>query len=208
MLTYIIILLPLALLLIWVAAGYFGSRAEQLPYIVLDNSREYEIREIPEHLVAETEVRGSFVEAGNEAFSILAGYIFGDNTTQSEIAMTAPVLERPSEKLAMTAPVLAGETDKGFLTYAFVMPSKYTLESLPKPNDFRVKIRKVEKMKVAVLVFKGFFNDKHFDSKKEQLKELLERDGLSYSRLYSVGYNPPWTPPFMRRNEVWAELID
>jgi len=204
---YIIVLIILAaVFLLWIAFGFFGSRVEQLQYTVIDSSKEYEIWEIHEHLVVETEVQGSFVEAGNEAFSILAGYIFGDNKSQSKIAMTAPVVETESEKIAMTAPVVAGQTEENLMTYAFVLPAKYTLETLPVPNDPRAKIREVERMKVAVLSFRGFFTDKNFDSKKEALKQYLERDGLSYSRLYSAGYNPPWTPPFMRRNEVWAEL--
>jgi hypothetical protein len=208
------------LFLIWIVYGFFGSRVEQLGYTVLDDSREYEIREIHEHLVAETMVQGTFVDAGNQAFSILAGYIFGNNKKKEKIAMTTPVIGEESEKIAMTAPVIATESEKIAMTapvvaqetstkniiYAFVLPANYTLDTLPEPLDSRVTIRKVSKAKVAVLRFNGFFTDANFKKKKEELKQYLDRDGYQYSVFSSAGYNPPGVPPFMRRNEVWATL--
>lgn len=203
----IAIIILLVLLGGWVAVGYFSSRVEQLPYTVIDSSKEYEIREINEHLIIETEVKGGFESGGNEAFRILAGYIFGNNKKKEKIAMTTPVVGAESEKIAMTAPVMAEETpNDDFINFSFVLPAKYTLENLPEPIDPKVKIKKVGKKKVAVLRFTGFYNDKKFEDKKAELKKYLERDGLSYSNFSSAGYNPPWTPPFMRRLEVWAEL--
>jgi hypothetical protein len=202
----IVIIVPLVLLAGWIAVGYFSSKVEQLPYTVLDSSKEYEIREIKEHLIIETEVSGGFESGGNEAFSILAGYIFGNNKKKEKIAMTTPVVGSESEKIAMTAPVVAEDRTDDLINFSFVVPEKYTLETLPEPLDPRIKIKKVGKKKVAVLRFTGFYNDQKFEDKKEELKKYLKRDKLGYSNFSSAGYNPPWTPPFMRRLEVWAEL--
>lgn len=190
-------------LLLWVIISYvIEQRTEELKYELLESDKEYEIRKYSDYIVAETNVEGEFVESGNEAFGVLAGYIFGGNEKQESIAMTTPVISDPgSETIAMTTPVIKDENK-----YAFVMPAKYTLETLPKPKDSRVIIKKGEPMKVAVLKFSGFFNDKNYDQHKEELKTYLERDGLKYSRIISAGHSPPWTPFFMKRLEVWAVL--
>ncbi len=119
-----------------------------------------------------------------------------------KIAMTAPVI---SEKIDMTAPVIR-EDQESKQKIAFVMPKEYTMETLPVPNDDRVTLREVPKRKVAVLKFSGFFGDKKVKDLEEQLINMLERDGLEYTSISFAGYNGPWTPPFMRRNEIWAEL--
>lgn len=204
----------------WIAFGYFGSRVETLSYTVLSSDKEYEVRELPEHIVAETKVNGTFDDASGEAFNILAGYIFGGNKKNESISMTSPVLEDGSEKISMTSPVIESDSEKIAMTtpvleqesssnqkvFSFVMPSKYTIETLPEPLDTRVTIKKVAGKKVAVLRFSGFYSEKKINEKKELLTQYLNRDGLEYSTLSWAGYNPPWTPPFMRRLEVWAEL--
>ncbi len=201
----IIPIILVVLFLIWIAYGYFGSRVEQLKYTVLDSSKEYEIRQLETHLVAETQVKGGFETATNNGFSIVAGYIFGENKPKEKIAMTTPVVTEEKEKIAMTAPVVTEENDE-IQTLYFVLPSKYTLETLPEPTDSRVKIKEVKGKKIAVLKFSGFYSDEKFEQKKAELKKYLERDGLVYGKISSAGYNPPWTPPFMNRLEVWAEL--
>lgn len=188
----------------WIAIGYFSSQVEQLQYTVLENDKEYEIRETKKHLIAQTTITGNFQNSQNNSFNILAGYIFGKNKTKESIAMTTPVIEKESEKIAMTAPVIEKESNSKERIYSFVLPSKYTLETLPEPLDSRVKIKEVEPEKIAVLRFSGFYSEKKIQAKKEELKKYLERDGIEYSTLSWAGYNPPWTPPFMRRIEVWA----
>lgn len=216
----ILILIIGFLFLAWIAFGYFSSRVETLSYEVLSSDKEYEIRELPEHIIAETTVVGDFDDASGEAFNILAGYIFGGNKKKESIAMTSPVVENESETIAMTAPVIESESEKIAMTapvleqesntsqkvFSFVMPAEYTLETLPEPLDSRITIKKVESKKIAVLSFSGFYSEKKIDEKKELLKQYLDRDGLEYSTVSWAGYNPPWTPPFMRRLEVWAEL--
>lgn len=203
---YIVLGIIFVLLIAWIIIGYFSSQVEHLKYKVIDSSKEYEIRELEEHLIIETEVTGGWDTGGREAFNILAGYIFGNNISKEKIAMTAPVVESKSEKIAMTAPVIAEPSNNDLMVYSFVLPAKYTLENLPKPTDSRVKIKKIDKKKIAVLRFSGFFNNAIYEKKKQELIKYLERDGLKYGKISSAGYNPPWTPPFTNRLEVWAEL--
>lgn len=203
------IIIPIVLILLflaWIAYGYFGSQVEQLKYTILDSSKEYEIRQLEDHLVAETEVKGGFESGTNSGFGIVAGYIFGGNKPQEKIAMTTPVVTEETEKIAMTAPVVTEEAEEEFQKLYFVLPSKYTLDTLPEPTDSRVKIKEVKGKKIAVLKFSGFMSDEKFEQKKEELKKYLERDGINYGKISSAGYNPPWTPPFMNRLEVWAEI--
>lgn len=203
---WIITIIAIILFLGWIAFGYFSSRVETLSYKVLSNDKEYEIRELPQHIIAETTVTGDFDDASGEAFNILAGYIFGNNKKSETIAMTTPVIENESEIIAMTAPVVEQDSPKNQKIFSFVMPKQYNLENLPQPLDSRVKIKKIESKKIAVLTFSGFYSEKKITAKKELLKQYLDRDGLKYTTISWAGYNPPWTPPFMRRLEVWAEL--
>lgn len=202
----ILVFVGIFIFLAWIVVGYFSSRVETLSYTVLSSDKEYEIRELPEHIIAETTVSGNFDNASGEAFNILAGYIFGGNKKEKPIAMTTPVVENESENIAMTAPVVEQDSGANQKVFSFVMPAEYTLETLPEPSDERVTIRQVEAKKIAVLSFSGFYSEKKINEKKQLLKQYLDRDGLEYSTVSWAGYNPPWTPPFMRRLEVWAEL--
>jgi len=98
--------------------------------------------------------------------------------------MTTPVITEEVEKIAMTAPVVTEEDEK-FQKLYFVLPAKYTLETLPEPTDPRVKIKKVVGKKIAVLKFSGFYSDEIFEKKKEELKKYLERDGIEYGKISS-----------------------
>lgn len=129
---YYILLGVLGIVLIWVVGSYLVVRnIEQPSNTVLEKRAGYEIRQYDSYIIAETEVSGDYREALRAGFSIIADYIFGNNTTNTSIAMTAPVLETSSEKIAMSVPVISTlETEKS-RTVSFVLPSKYTLESLP-----------------------------------------------------------------------------
>jgi hypothetical protein len=142
----------------------------------------------------------------------VAGYIFGGNTKRESIAMTAPVVaqkeegSQASERIAMTAPVVA--TDEGdSQVISFGMPRSYTLETLPKPNDPRVKIVMIPAKKYAVVRFSWYRSDARVKSMQEKLLSALARDGIvaEGSTAYA-GYNAPWTPPWMTRNEVFVEV--
>jgi hypothetical protein len=166
---------------LWSVWGFFGSRVEQADYTVVKKMNGYEIREYPAHIVAQTTVPGTYGEAMGNGFRIVAGYIFGGNTKKESIAMTAPVVaqksegEKISESIAMTAPVVA--TDEGdSQVISFGMPRSYTLETLPTPNDPRVKIVMIPAKKYAVLQFSWYRSDARVKMMKENLLSALVRD--------------------------------
>ena len=197
-------LLVAALLLIGVGA----MAAEEPRYDILSSTDDYEIRRYEPYIVAETDVEGPYSNAGNKAFNILAGYIFGKNTRSEKMAMTVPVESRPADdsvRMAMTAPVTSrrSEAAADLFTYAFVMESKYTLDTLPEPVDSRIRIREVPSKVVAVHRFSGSWSEKNYGRHEQLLKQALARDGIPIDgQSYSARYNAPFVPPFMRRNEV------
>lgn len=208
---YIIIALIL-LVTTWTAWGFFGSRVEQTDYTVVQQMSGYEVRQYPAHIVAQTTVQGSYEEGLNSGFSIVAGYIFGGNTKQESIAMTAPVMSQKGsgakvgESIAMTAPVVA-MADGDSQTISFSMPRSYTLDTLPTPTDPRVQIVMVPAKKYAVRQFSWYRSDARVKSMQEELLSALARDGITpKSSVGYAGYNAPGTPPWMTRNEVLVEI--
>ncbi len=199
---------------LWSLWGYFGSRVEQTDYTVQKKARDYEIREYPEHIVAQTTVQGSYDASMSKGFTTVAGYIFGGNTKKKNISMTAPVMvekeeeRKAAEKIAMTAPVIS--TNEGdSQTISFGMPRSYTLETLPTPTDPRVKIVMIPKKKYAVMQFSWYRSDARIKQMQEKLLSALVRDGVTTRGGVSyAGYNAPWTPPWMNRNEVLVEISD
>jgi len=187
--------------------SYFFERSVKTPeYSVVEQRQGYEVRLYKPYIVAQVEVTGTYKETLGEGFRILADYIFGNNTKQTDIAMTAPVTESQSEKLAMTAPVLerSNETSR---TISFVMPSEYTLETLPKPNNSKVRIVLQEERTVAVLQFSWFRGSERVAEKKQKLLSLLERDAVTVKRVPEyAGYNAPFTAPWINRNEIMVEI--
>lgn len=210
MLNTLIVLVVIASL--WSAWGYFGSRVEQAEYTVMKEMDGYEIREYPAHIVAQTTVSGEYGESMSSGFGIVAGYIFGGNTKRESIAMTAPVVaqsgegKNASESIAMTAPVVA-TTEGDSQVISFGMPRSYTLETLPTPSDPRVKLVMIPAKKYAVLRFSWYRSDARIKSAQEKLRRALDRDGVATGgSIAYAGYNAPWTPPWMTRNEVLIEL--
>lgn len=209
---FIIVLLAVLLLLaLWTLYGYFSIRSIEKPaYTVVAQKAGYEIRSYDAYLVAETTVSGTMQEALNAGFRIIADYIFGNNTARTSIAMTAPVGERDagsSEKIAMTVPVSESEVGNDTRVISFVMPSMYTQDTLPVPNDARVHIREVPQRTVAVLTFSWSTSEQTVARKKEELLALLVKDGASISGVAETAfYNPPWTPPFMLHSEILVPM--
>jgi len=193
---------------------------EKPSYRVVERLEAFEVREYAPHLVAETVVGGSREEAGNLGFRVLAGYIFGKNrgekkiamtapVTQAEpakIAMTAPVTQAPREKIAMTAPVSQKASANGW-TVAFTMPAGYTLATLPKPADPSVRLVEHPARRMAVVKFSGLAGAERMDAKRaELLKDVAEAGLKPVGDPVFAFYDPPWTLPFLRRNEVMVEV--
>ena len=163
----------------------------------------FEVRDYPALVVAEVTVNGEQKEAANQGFRLLAGYIFGGNKSRQSIAMTAPVAqESASEKIAMTAPVTQTK-NAGTWTVRFTMPSTYTLETLPEPNDPKVELRRLPPARFAVLRFSGLARPSDVDAKSKELVTAITRHQLhAIGQVSLAQYNPPWTLWFLRRNEV------
>ncbi len=180
---------------------------EEPEYTVVRKTSEYEVRKYGPVMVAETKVETDFENAGNQAFRILAAYIFGANQSKTKIEMTAPVSQAAkSEKIEMTAPVTLANQGSAFLVQ-FTMPKKYTLESLPVPNDSRVILRQVAARTMAVFHYSGSWSKARFESKLAEFKGLLKRDNVeAVGEPVFARYNSPFQIWFLRRNEIWLEL--
>lgn len=178
----IILVLLIGLIILWIIGTLLAVRGIEEPKHTLIEKREgYEIREYASYIVAEVEVDGDMRTAMNSGFRQLAGYIFGGNTTKSQVAMTVPVMDttKTSESIAMTAPVMDTLSSSGKHIVAFTMPSSYTLESLPKPDNANIRLRLVEKSRKAVLRYTGYATESRVEGKKNLLTEHLLRDGYT-----------------------------
>jgi len=181
---------------------------EEPPFEVVASTDDYEIRRYESYLVAEVETEGSLRGSGNQAFRILAGYIFGDNRQQTKMEMTTPVESAPADggvKMEMTIPVTSEPVGEGkeVYRYAFVMERKYTEETLPEPIDSRIRIRRIEPRTAAVLTFSGLVSASKVEKRERELLGLLQRDGIEVAGSpYLARYNGPFTLPFLRRNEI------
>lgn len=186
----------------------FGIRtAEQAEYTLVEHVDDIELRDYAAHVTVETTVEAGFDEAGNLAFGKLFGYISGDNRARESIDMTAPVIasEESGETIDMTAPVVATRAAAGW-TYAFVLPSRYTLENAPLPLREDVGLSENRPRRVAALIFSGVWNEARMEKNIARLRGWIENRGLeAASPPRFAAYDPPWAIPFLRRNEV---LID
>jgi hypothetical protein len=180
---------------------------EEPSYTVIERAGDFELRAYAPMIVAETLVPGPMDAASSAGFRRIADYIFGNNTSRSgdgrKIDMTAPVtLEPRSEKISMTVPV-GMEASGAQWRVHFVMPSEYTLETLPHPNNPAVELRELPARHYAVVRFSGLVGEQRFTEKTEALMAWLTSRGITPTgQPLLARYNPPWTLPFLRRNEV------
>lgn len=176
---------------------------EEAKYKVLEKDNRFEIRDYAPHILAETIVEGDLEEAGNKAFNRLFRYISGDNRSRKKVAMTAPVSQQPmGEKIKMTAPVGQRRVQEKWAV-SFMMPASYTIETLPEPEDQNITLRQVPARRMASVRYSGFWSEKRYLKYKSELLSWIHERGHSI-----VGdpvwarYNPPFTPWFLRRNEI------
>lgn len=185
---------------------------EEPAFDTLKSTGDFEVRRYAPMIVAETLVEGELWGASNDGFRVIAGYIFGDNVSVTKagpekIAMTAPVAMEPAaEKIAMTAPVTT-EAAGGRYRMHFVMPSQYTMATLPRPKDERVKLRELPPQRMAVVKFSGLAGEGKVKEKTDELVAWMKAEGLEAAGAPQLArYDPPWTLPFLRRNEVMVPL--
>lgn len=175
---------------------------EEPRFRLLENDGSFELREYSSYVIAETRVEAGFEDAGGIAFQRLFRYIGGSNVAQREIAMTAPVTQSRGEKISMTAPV-SQVADGTAYVVAFTLPPGYTLSTAPKPLDPAVQIREVPAQLVACWRYSGRWTEDNYRGHETLLRNRIAARGLVVRGAPVLArYNPPFTPWFMRRNEV------
>ena len=179
-------------LLVFILSGSPAMAIEEPAYEVLLETRHYEVRRYAPYIVAEVDVEDDFERAGNSAFRVLAGYIFGDN--------------EPQQKMNMTAPVESGDNGSAF-TYSFVMERKYTMETLPKPVNPDIRLVERPERIMAVHRYSGTWSEERYEEHKAVLLEALATDRVKTKGApVFARYNAPFTPWFLRRNEIKVEI--
>jgi hypothetical protein len=196
--------LAVMLTALWLLAGTNALAIEQPEYELVREYPGFELRRYGPMLLAETRVSGDFESVGNRAFRRLADYIFGGNAPGEKIAMTAPVSQRPAE-----AAVGEGVTPEGDYALSFVMPGRFTADTLPRPDDPAIEIREEPARLMAAARYSGRWTWENYRKHEQRLLEAVRAAGLTplgapvYAR-----YNPPITPWPFRRNEVLVEVAE
>ena len=188
------------------ACSVFGnSGVEIAPYKVLEQDGAIEIRHYESLVLVTTDMPGGMEEGQNEAFQRLFKYISGENEPKREIAMTAPVImqnQDAGQKIEMTAPVFMGNQGET-QTMSFVLPAQYDFQSAPKPSNSSVRLQEMKDYTVAALQFSGLLNEKNIQRHHGLLQDWIDKSLYKETGSYmTAGYNPPWTLPFLRRNEI------
>ncbi|MEO0881528.1 MAG: heme-binding protein [Pseudomonadota bacterium] len=186
------------------AAPMTASATEEPPHTVIIDDGRFQIRSYEPAIVAEVEVTGDMRRAGNAGFRPLADFIFGNNTARSDIEMTAPVTRTAaSQKIEMTAPVTRVEEGEDTWTVTFFMPDQWTLETLPEPNNPDIKIREIPGEMIATIKFSGRGSEKAHRRKQVELEAWIHEQGYQAAGAPRyAGYNAPFVPGPLRRNEV------
>lgn len=190
------------------SCSVFGIQSvKEAGYTVLVDNAPIQVRHYQAQIVAQTQVTADYKKASNIGFKRLFKYITGNNKKQQNIAMTAPVLQQTqTEEMAMTAPVIQEKSGQTWVM-SFVLPAEYTLATAPIPLDPDITIKAVPGKKTAVLQYSGFLSEQTINAKSTELKTWLDSNGYKATSLArSAGFDPPWTLPFFRRNEIHIDI--
>lgn len=196
-------------LLLVSGCSVFGIRSgtEEPRYTLVHQTKDFEIRRYGPRVEMSTVLTSDENAARYQGFRRLAGYIFGGNKTHAKIAMTAPVAQN-AEKIAMTAPVAESRDADGAWRIAFYAPSTYTLATMPVPDDPAVELRTAPGIVVAVRRFTGDRSPAAVARETENLLKDLDGSGWrADGQTFAWFYDPPWTLPFLRRNEVGVPAV-
>jgi len=188
--------------------GPIMSDVEKPKYQATALTNEIELRSYDPMLVAMVQMSGSRKDAISEGFRVLADYIFGNNTLERNISMTAPVEQQAGQKISMTAPVQQQQRSNSWMI-SFVMPKQFTLKTIPKPNNDMVKINEVPAQRFITIRFSGSNSDDNIRKNESALFNYITQNKINVTGEPKYAfYNPPWTLPFMRRNEIMVQLLD
>jgi len=190
---YILIASVVLIIILWcILVGPIMSNVEKPKYHVISSQENIEIRKYNPMIIALVEVQGERKEAIKGGFKILADYIFGNNKSKEDIPMTAPVRQQKFQENWQIS---------------FIMPSEYNMETLPQPNNKNISLKELPSKKYIVINFSGMISDQNIALHEEKLKKYtLENEMHILSSPIYAFYNPPWTLPFMRRNEIMIEI--
>jgi hypothetical protein len=204
-------------LLMSTACSVFGNNGDvnEPPYTLIQENGPYQVRRYDPMILAQVSASGSMDKASNKAFRPLFNYIDGNNSTQTKVPMTSPVLQEPeaqsdtSKKIPMTAPVFmnTNATSDQQWTMSFVMPASFTLQNTPQPLDPKVNIVKQDARMLAVVTFDGLAKPEERQEKGAEVKQWAASAGYTtVGDAFYAGYNPPFTLPAFRRNEMLIEV--
>ena len=201
-------ILVLIIVLVFGAAmiGPIMSNVEVPAYKIVKKEQNIEIRQYPPLIIAEVKTAGSRQDSIGNGFRILADFIFGNNEGEKQLSMNGPITQQEGIKIAMTAPVQQEKTDTEW-AISFIMPSKFSIDTIPNPINDRIKITQIPSKRYAVITFSGRSTEANLTKHTNELEIYM--NGSSYSKVGNAKYafyNPPWTLPFLRRNEVQFEL--
>ena len=187
----LIALVLIAFVVIQIYSMSSQNNIESYKYDVVKSYDDFEVRQYEPALFTSVQIANNgYSDASSSGFSILGGYIFGANEGKEKIAMTSPVTMSMEDEMTMM----------------FMVPSEYSVEDLPKPENKKIEFKQIPARKMAAITFGGWANDDKISSYNQQLIESLQREGISYSdKFYFYGYNPPYEV-FNRKNEVVIEL--
>jgi DNA gyrase inhibitor GyrI len=201
-----LVLLSVAAMAVFV---FVVQNVETPPYRVVMQDGAFEVRDYPLLVVAEVRRQGPRGAALSAGFGPLANYIFAKERAGERISMTAPVTQQRPEQIAMTAPVTQSLDASGDWVVRFVMPARYHLDQLPAPAGTDVHLSELPPRRMAVIRFSGRVTDELIAGKESELRAWLAAKGLTPAAMpvYAF-YNDPFTPGFLRRNEVLIDLTD
>ena len=187
--------------------GPVMSDVETPSYRIVQSQKDIEIRHYEPMIVANVKVAGDRENTLRKGFQLLADYIFGNNTVVQEISMTAPVQQQKYKKISMTAPVQQQAMDTSW-EVSFVMPSGYNMVTLPRPNNDSVVIEEIPSEKFVVIIFSGASSNENVEKYERKLMSYVVRNNILVigTPKYAF-YNPPWTLPQMRRNEIMMKIL-
>jgi effector-binding domain-containing protein len=192
----------IALFIFWQTQAY---KTPEPSFEVINQEGSIETRIYPPIIIAEVSVNGERYAAINAGFKKLANYIFGNNTSQKKIAMTAPVIQK-NEKIAMTAPVMM-QAENNHWVVQFVMPADASLSNLPTPNNTDVHLKEIPQKKYIVIQFSGRNSEENIDEHLKMLHAYVKKNNImTQGEPLMAFYNPPWILPFLRRNEIMLEV--
>lgn len=193
----------------------FTTMATEIPaYTVIQKNGDFEVRQYAPRIIAEVSVSGDLDTATSEGFRTLASFIFGNNRAPNSPTITVAADE--PVKIEMTAPVTVEPvgfkntfTDTRDWRVAFSMPSQYTLETLPRPNNASVRIRSLPKQTYAAVRYSGMNTGDRINEETRRLLDWIQAEGLLMLGSPELArYNPPWTLPMFRRNEIVVPIHD